>query len=415
MPQTPNGERLGNQDRSWSDRFKKALGWSAVATLIASLGATIAANSPGDRGSQPPKAVFSGSSTSPGKIGYDVLTLGLHDIAPGVHISLPGIREDLISTGTTTVQDPGKFVEIEEGLVLQPVSTSVSVPMQWARKFDRDPAAKESFDDWKQVEQIAQGIKGLVGDGHANIRVSVHGTASDEAITFDDPSGGLNKKNEENIRLAIKRAESGADELSRQLDTAGLGQIPVTVTGGEEVRNEALNAEIANIAKRNNLIPLELMIKHRDGDHALFTKDELDTISALKDDRATIYEIKYEKLVSVTTYVWRDGEMRQVTTEEKAASIVFIPVIIPWLPGRRKGQGEADPLPVEPLPVGPPPVIPPIKPPKRGNGRQIPPKEIGKVRPGHSSVARHNKQPTKLNQGTGWTRGHRKGRGGNGR
>lgn len=209
--------------------------------------------------------------------------------------------------------------------------------------------------------------------------------------------------------------------MSRQLDTAGLGQIPVTVTGGEEVRDKALNAEIANIAKRKNLIPRELMVKHRDGDHALFTKDELDTISALQDDRATIYEIEYEKLVPVTTYVWREGEMREVVTEKKHVSIVFIPVIILPLPGRREKQQDEDPapLPVKPLPVGPPPVIPPVippvKPPKKGNGRQIPPKEIGKVHPGYGSVARHHKQPTKLNNGTGWAKGHRTGRGGNGR
>ena len=138
------------------------------------------------------------------------------------------------------------------------------------------------------------------------------------------------------------------------------------VLPGEEIINHELNNQIRNLAKNYQVTPLELL----DAFNGIGTTPEskdlearlkadtgaMGTLNVLKEHRAFIISMEFEKTVLETIPVYREGKWVTEIQERKFMHVEFVPIFIPlFLLALLAKRGiKIKPTEMPPKPVGPP-------------------------------------------------------------
>ncbi len=384
-----NNNLAHEADSTAERRGKVSVRLARLLSLYATIGASIFGTA----------AAYENDSTPPypaaviAETNHTTLTAGGHDVAPGEdEFMLPGVRFDASKTETLWKQDGGSWVEVHESVHEQADIQRRVEHMMWARLFAEDPDARKTADRGHEVQMAAEDIGEAISDGWTVDKVTLHGFASDEDDTTHVtgmPGAGLGVDSVKNVELAEHRADAVMDmlveELKNKFTDTEIKAMHVLSSVGTEARDDDLNSELNALAKSNHMTVNDMIVAYNRGNHKGFTSADLKVLDQLKDHRYVSIEMDMSRVKDVTSLNYVEGQWREVTEDERTATVVVIPILIPIIRRRR----ETSPTPV----AARPPVA-------RPQTRQIPPRTLGKVTPQHDRVGYHHKQPTTLNQGT---------------
>lgn len=300
------------------DRIGLSLKGSRVGTVVASLAlsaaATLAANTEHD-GEHFPSGV----------------QVGLHDVLPGSgDVMLPGIGLDIHTTHTHEVASdcPDRITNVP-GTDYEVVVVTTE-PMKFAREFDRDPAARENRDNDAALGQVMDYLRTKIAAGEDIRGIQIHGFASDE----DEAGGyydGLGSPSQKNVDLATVRAEAGKGKLMPLImkefgpSVANL----VTVTGGTEIQDTALNQAIIGLAQLKGMSPHALMERYKFDPQSLTVNDRK-VLEGLDNDRYIAITVTTALPVTRQYVEVVEGKCVTRTVEEGHDKVVLILVPVIW-------------------------------------------------------------------------------------
>ncbi len=302
---------------------------SLLGTVLMSAGATMEANSPRDRGLTPEVATTTVVDTTNAEVTAGV---GAADVLPGDGaIPLPAARLDAAQTHDVLQDGDGQWVSSPDLLTREQKIQD----MEWARLFSQDPRVGETLDQGKQIEATARMIEQLRAAGYNIDEIILHGYASDEddtTTTTGVPGAGLGVDSDKNVKLAEKRAAVVGELLSDRLDQNLRNKL--TVTGGTEVRDDALNQAIEQLAQQRGDSVQTVVTEYNEGTGS-FSSAERAVLDQLAAGRYVSIEVKAHK----PGMVWREGGLRPAEEKGESISLVLVPILIPL--GKRKRETDS--------------------------------------------------------------------------
>lgn len=314
------------------------IGATAVTTVVLSVPGTVVSNLPSDPGY--PSMIFV-QSDAPNVSGLSTESfLGMNQITPfnEMKVALSGVRFNLLSEYHTLEKVGGEWVIVmNEQLDQQEAATAIQ-EMEYARGFDKDPAARRTVDQGLEIANSAEVIQDFINQDY-EVSVTVQGFASPEDDQAD-ASAGLNMPNEKNQALADERGIAGGDLLSEHLDNKGLsGKVQINVLPGVEVFDEVLSQKIAEIAEAHGETARSVTQLYNSDQLGLFTEDELEVLGVLDEYRKVEIRVTATKVVEVPELKYIDGVLVESTKKQVERSVVII--LIPMMRRRRKSGDES--------------------------------------------------------------------------
>lgn len=231
-----------------------------ASSALLSAAATVAANLPGDRGTDPVLAQTTFSSPSH----YATLGIGGQDIFPGVpSFNLPGARVDV-----THESDP----KTPARTVTSIVTYKDKISMEWARLIEQDPKAGEVQSGDDSFRRIAAAVRMYqsMGIPLSDIGIELHGHSSPEDETILKPgctNTGFGNRSQRNDNLAKMRPEKASPQLAAYLTPEFGPSIAnqIVVTGGDEVENPKQQAMMEHVARSRGMCPRDLVLGYNAG------------------------------------------------------------------------------------------------------------------------------------------------------
>lgn len=316
-------------------------GLTTTAALLLSVSATVAANSGEHSPSSDPE--FSYSEQINGCTSTVQEDFGLHDVIPGEgDLPLPGARFDVIlQNPVTPIELDGDGIPVTSEIQQHETILDELQLMEWARLFDKDPAVVHTLDRELGIKDTVAQIEQLIADGWMIESIKLHGHASDEDDTAWKNGGtnpGFGVYSKKNVKLAVKRAKAVEELLEARLAKSKIASQQtgsVVVTGGTELDDPVLAAEITDLAAKRGSTAQDIVVRYnRDRDS--FSGSDLEVLDGLRDDRYVSIEIDVSRLETVTTHhTDESGNVTESKETKKHVSIVLIPIIIPFIKKRR--------------------------------------------------------------------------------
>ena len=366
--------------RGWIGKFgnylsshpwlRATLGASAVATLIATGLANAETNPQSD-------IVVASASAEAGDVTVTG-SVGTSDVVPGEgELSLPSVSLDVSVAEAASRLVGGGTEKDLEGVTETDVKTVDVNEMEYARRFDLDPNATVASTE-VGVDGAVDIIRDKLADGWKLNGVEIYGTASDEDDTLSEDGvtessdagldvpaptrpGEIRNNNE---LLADVRGETGSQLFQEKvLASLGIDVSQITdILPGQEIINHELNDKIRALANNYQVKPLELL----DAFNSIGAKDlearlkadtgAMDTLNVLKEHRAFIISMEFEKTVLKPIPVFREGKWVTEIQERKVMHVELVPVFFPlFLIAMLAKRGiKIKPTEMPPKPVGPP-------------------------------------------------------------